>query len=82
MYGNSLISKRKHMKPYLLLILLSALGVSCDRNDGDCVDPDRIKNVACTTEYNPVCGCNNITYGNSCEADRAGVTRWTPGACR
>lgn len=28
---------------------------------------------ACTMDYNPVCGVNNITYGNSCMAQEVGV---------
>lgn len=30
--------------------------------------------IICTTLWDPVCGCNGRTYGNSCEAFRAGVT--------
>jgi hypothetical protein len=33
-------------------------------------------------EYNPVCGCNNKTYGNACAAECAGITEYTKGPCK
>ena len=39
------------------------------------------KPQACTREYVPVCGCDNRTYPNKCEAAHAGVSVARAGEC-
>jgi hypothetical protein len=54
---------------------------SCGRFDatGKCTDIPEGR--ACITLYDPVCGCDGKTYGNSCEANLAGASIDHDGAC-
>ena len=48
-----------------------------------CVDESLIDpSVFCPEIYEPVCGCDGVTYGNSCWATySAGLTSWEDGPC-
>ena len=48
----------------------------------DCIDESQINpDAICPFIYAPVCGCDAVTYTNSCEADAAGVTQYVNGEC-
>lgn len=54
-------------------------GANCGRSDapGTCAR----KTEVCTRQYQPVCGCDGVTYGNACTAASAGVSVEFSGAC-
>ncbi len=66
----------------LLIASIILLSSRCgpDETYDDCVlDPPT--DAICTTEYVPVCGCNNVTYANSCSAEAEGIVDYVSGAC-
>jgi len=56
--------------------------VTCSSNSV-CPNPAKIdSSVFCPAVVIPVCGCDGVTYNNSCEAQSfGGVTVWVPGVC-
>ncbi len=72
------------MKKILLFALVAFALSSCTKSDD--IDPNCIENIdpdcVCGEIYNPVCGCNDVTYGNPCEAECAGIVNYTMGRCQ
>jgi len=70
----------KSFKVFLGWVAMSAL-LCCGKTQ-PCIDYNKVDPLAiCTTDYNPVCGCDDITYQNQCYAQRNGVVAWIGGPC-
>lgn len=78
--------------PFFLILLTSCTGTPTDSpkeapalqdapTKSETAIPERAKNCMCTRMYMPVCGSDKKTYGNSCEAECAGV-KYTMGECQ
>ena len=55
--------------------------LSCSSNDDSCATNVPDSELVCIEIYQPVCGCNNVTYSNDCYAGASGVSSWIEGEC-
>ena len=68
----------------ILLLIIAAFLLSCKGAKlpaEDCIG-EKIKDCACTMQYDPVCGCDGKTYGNACVANCEGIKSYTKGPCK
>ncbi len=72
----------KHLIKLSAFLLCCLFGLACNKSDDDLCELDPPNHlIDCTFIYDPVCGCNDVTYGNPCFATAAGVSSFTPGVC-
>ena len=71
----------------ILSLFILSFSISSTNDDDDnqdtCVDESKIDELGlCIEIYQPVCGCDGVTYPNICYASTfGGVTSFIDGAC-
>jgi len=72
------------MKSIKLLPLLACMILlfSCKKEEIEDSCKTDAELIFCNDLYEPVCGCDNITYDNDCHARAEGVASWSSGKCQ
>jgi hypothetical protein len=64
----------------VILLLLAGFILFEGCTGKKCIEHPR-EDCVCTMQYDPVCGCNNKTYGNACMAECMGIMDYSKGPC-
>lgn len=72
-YSNSCVAEASGISNYV--------SGTCGGNQADCIQGPVDSAAICPTVVMPVCGCNGVTYGNSCLAEAAGIPNYVNGIC-
>lgn len=71
----------KNLMQLSVILILCLFAIACNKSDDSLCELGPTLDVGCFQVYEPVCGCNEVTYGNDCEATAAGVPSFTSGEC-
>ena len=69
----------------IFYLIVFSFSISCSKSEkiDTCVREDLIDlDTVCNKEYEPVCGCDKMTYSNECEAIKRGIIDFEMGECK
>ena len=69
------------MKTLVVAILFFTGIIGSPKEEAKC-EANPQPDCYCILIYDPVCGCNKVTYGNACFAECDGITEYVSGECK